>query len=326
MKRILITGASGFIGSHLVDGALRKGMETYAAIRKTSKREYLQDAKIHVAEIDFNAPESLRKLLKSTPFDYIIHTAGTTHAPNPETYNRVNSGTLQILVELIQEEQIPLQKFVYLSSLAAFGPNENHTGRLISNDSRPMPVTAYGRSKLLAEEYLQKQAIPWVIIRPTAVYGPRDRSFLPIYRSIGSGFEIYFTRKKQKLSFVYIHDLVDAIYRSLDGPAQTAYFVSDGCEYSLQEFFQVIKTIRNKKTIPVYLPTGMIRQIATLNELFCKPFGVYPFFNSEKVNELVASGWMCDLNHLITSTGFQPGYTLKKGMAETLEFYKKKGF
>lgn len=324
MKRILITGASGFIGSHLVDEALRRGMETFAGIRKTSNRQYLQDAKIHVAEIDFNAPESLRKLLKSTPFDYIIHNAGTTHAPNPETYNRVNYGILQILVELIQKEQIPLQKFIYLSSLAAFGPNENHEGRLISNDSCPMPVTAYGRSKLLAEEYLQKQTLPWVIIRPTAVYGPRDQSFIPVYRSVGSGFEIYFTRKKQKLSFVYIQDLVDAVYRSLDGPPQTAYFVSDGHEYSLQEFFQVIKTIRNKKTIPVYFPTGLVRQIAMLNEFLCKPFGVYPFFNPEKVNELVASGWMCDLNHLITSTGFKPNYTLKEGMAETLDWYRNR--
>ena len=322
MERILITGASGFIGSHLVEKALELGMETFAGVRKTSNRKYLTHPPKKIVELDFNRPDSIRKLLKEYAFDYVIHNAGTTHAPVLNTYLQVNCGNLQTLVEILQEEQIPVQKLVYMSSLAAFGPNEYHNHQQITEQSQPHPVTFYGKSKLQAEEYLKSQTIPYVIIRPSAVYGPRDVEFNTVYKSIEAGIEIYVTRKKQKLSFIYVEDLTDAIFKSLNGPDRSCYFVSDGKTYTLQEFYRTIKTILNKKTIPIYFPVQLVRLAALFNELTGKILHHYPFFNRDKVKELSASGWDCDIKSLTDQTGFTPNYNLQQGLQKTLTDYR----
>lgn len=322
MKRILITGASGFIGSHLVEKALELGMETYAGVRKSSNRKYLTHSAIKITELDFNDPDSIRELLKEFRFDYIIHNAGTTHAPDLNTYLQINCGTLQTLVEILQEEQIPVQKLVYMSSLAAFGPNEYHHHQQITEQSQPHPVTFYGKSKLQAEEYLKNQTIPYVIIRPTAVYGPRDLEFNTIYQSIESGIEMYVSGKKQKLSFIYVEDLTDAIFKSLNGPDRSCYFVTDGQIYTLQEFYQTIKNILNKKTIRLYIPIQIMRMAASFNEFIGKIFHHYPFFNRDKVKELTATGWDCDSTPLTIQTGFIPHYKLEQGLQKTLTHFQ----
>lgn len=323
MKKILITGASGFIGSHLVEKALKMDFETYAAVRKSGDLKYLSNPKIKIRFIDFNNPESLKKLFSETQFDYIIHNAGSTIAATEEEYNKNNFENLKVLTDLILTENIQLDKFIYISSLAAFGPNEYNQGRTITNETIPHPVTAYGRSKLLAEKYLTEQNIPYIIIRPTAVYGPRDKGFIPVYKTIEYGLEFYATRKEQKLSFVYIDDLVDAIFASMNGPENSCYFVSDGNEYSLKEFYQHIKTNLRKKTISVRLPEQFSRMIASINEFICKPFGKFPAFNLDKINELSASGWICDISPLRDSTGFTPRYLLEEGLAKTIQYYRK---
>lgn len=322
MKKILITGANGFVGSHLIEKALKMDFETYAAVRKSGDLKYLSNPKIKIRFIDFNNQESLEKLFSETQFDYIIHNAGSTIAATEEEYNKSNFENLKVLTDLILTENIQLDKFIYISSLAAFGPTEYNRGQAITNETVPHPVTAYGRSKLLAEEYLKKANIPFIIIRPTAVYGKRDKGFIPVYKSLQLGIELYATRKKQKLSFVYVDDLVNAIFASFNAPANSSYFVSDGQEYSLNEFYRTVKNELGTKSISLRLPETVSRTIAYVNELVCRLFCRFPSFNKDKVNELASDAWICDIGNLKNDTGFVPKYTLKEGMSITIKALK----
>ena len=181
-KKILITGASGFIGSFLAENAISIGLETYAGIRKTSSTKYLQQKEVNFSYINFEDLDGLTCLLAEEKFDYIIHNAGITKSPSSETYDRVNAYYLKVFIDAIRSSGHIPEKFVFMSSLAAYGPAEFTQEEIVRENSNPSPVTNYGRSKLKAEVFLKSiQDIPYNIIRPTAVYGPREKDFLTLY-------------------------------------------------------------------------------------------------------------------------------------------------
>lgn len=321
MKKILITGASGFIGSKLVEEAIKNEMNTYAAIRKSSNRDLLKDKRIHLIEIDFEDSDSIRQILKTHQFDYIIHTAGTTKARSSDEYMQVNCNYLKNLVEAIKQEAHSLQKFIFISSLAAYGPSEYHNNGLISQSGKPHPITDYGRSKLAAEEYLHRQEIPYIILRPTAVYGPGDTAFLTVYRLVKRGIEIYFGNNTQKLSFIYIHDLVEVVFKCFNSPSKSSYFVSDGKVYTLKEFYANIKEAFGVKTLKIKIPLYVLKSFFTVNTWIHQQFNTYTILNTDRLHEFKAEGWICDSTDLQNKLEFHPNYSLKQGLLETIEWY-----
>ncbi|MFT6783171.1 MAG: UDP-glucose 4-epimerase, partial [Saprospiraceae bacterium] len=182
MQKILITGASGFVGGFLVEEALNRGLEVHAAVRRSSNREHLKDERIKFILIDFENNDALKSIFLLHKFDYIIHNAGLTKTPIKEQYFKVNATYLENMVEaLIESDTVPI-KFTFISSLAAYGPAEHTEYGIVTEDSEPHPVTNYGRSKLQAERYLKsKSEINYSIIRPTAVYGPREKDLFTVY-------------------------------------------------------------------------------------------------------------------------------------------------
>ena len=190
MDRILITGASGFIGSFIVEEALAKGMEVWAAVRKSSSRAFLTDNRIHFIQLTLSDASRLCEELQDHAFDYVVHAAGVTKCLHAEDFHKVNTlGTENLVKALIATHQ-PLRRFVYLSSLSIFGPirEQQPYGEILDTDT-PQPNTAYGRSKLAAEQFLDslKAAstdFPFVVLRPTGVYGPRERDYFMMAKSI----------------------------------------------------------------------------------------------------------------------------------------------
>ncbi|EJF08766.1 NAD(P)-dependent oxidoreductase, partial [Pontibacter sp. BAB1700] len=267
-ERVLITGASGFVGHHLVEAAVQAGLEVYAAVRPSSEVAHLQAFDIHYTSLKFNDSAALVKELEEKQYHYIIHAAGITKAKSEQEYNSVNADYTQKLALAALEADIPLKKFVFISSLAALGPVMYSDTTPIHEQSKAQPVTAYGKSKRLAEQYLAElQDLPLVVLRPTAVYGPREKDIFIVLKTLNLGLEPYISNKPQWLSFVYVKDLARAVIQALGAEIHHAcYNVSDGNSYDRYALATITKRILGRKAIRFHLPMGVVTVMARLLE------------------------------------------------------------
>ena len=318
--RILITGASGFVGYHLVEAALDAGMEVYAAVRASSSVSHLKHLPVNFVYPDFNSKDDLKDLIVKHGFDYIIHGAGVTKAKSLDEYNRINAGYTLNLVVAAAESRVPIKKFVFISSLAAVGPIAYDASWPVPDVDKPRPVTSYGKSKLLAEEYLGVISdVPWVVLRPTAVYGPRERDLFVLFKTYRRGLEPYMGNGAQWLSFVYVKDLAQAAMLALTAPVSgTMYNISDGKRYDRYALANAIKQHLKLHTFRIHLPLPVIRTVATIMEMVSRGA---PLLNRDKLNELTAENWDCNIEKIRQDLGYRPVYDLEKGIRETLDWY-----
>lgn len=326
MQKILITGASGFVGGFLVEEALKRDLEVYAAVRKSSNLQYLKDDRINFIYIDFENTEALKSIFLEYQFEFIVHNAGLTKTPIKEQYFKVNATYLENMVEALIESNTVPSKFTFISSLAAYGPAEHTQHGLVTEKSDPHPVTNYGRSKLQAERYLKsKHEINYTIIRPTAVYGPREKDLFTVYDLINKGIEMTVGLTDQKLTFIYVRDLVSVILdATLDCRKNVAYFVSDLEIYSSTFYNELIrKSLGRKRSFKLRLPIPLVKTLGFIAEKTGKLTGSYPALNIEKVNELEAKSWVCDTKKLVNDLNFKPRYKLKDGLEESIAWYKE---
>lgn len=322
-EKVLITGASGFIGFHLVEAALRRGLSVQAAIRAGSDVNHLKGYNIGFCELDYSNRELLAKQLAATGCSYIVHAAGVTRAGSQQAYDTINAEyAFNLASAALEGLGNRLVRFVFVSSLAAIGPAGN-SDTMITEAAIPAPVTAYGRSKLLGEQKLQGlSSLPLVVLRPTAVYGPRERDIFIMLRSISRGIEAYIGRVEQQLSFVYVKDLASVIINSLfSGLSNETFNISDGKSYDQYELANLSKQILHRKTLRLHLPYGMIKGIAFAMEKMYGWRGKTPVLNVEKLHELTAVNWQCSIEKAQTQLGFYPQYSLEQGLKETLQWY-----
>jgi len=323
-KHILITGASGFIGSFLVEEALGRGFQTTAGIRKTSSRQYLQDPRINLLELNFADKQKLKEqLLQAGKFDYIIHNAGLTKTCRPEEFDQVNYQNTRNFIEALQENNQVPEKFIFISSLEAYGPGKPGTTEPIKVTDTPHPATKYGKSKLKAEKFIYGQKdFPWLIMRPTGVYGPREKDYYLVFKSIKQGIETYIGREPQHLTFIYVKDLSRLLIDMLlSDVIQRSYFGSDLNQYTSREFNALIKKYLDKKTLKIILPKSLVKLLAFVNEKLSCLVGKTPTLNSDKYFIISQNNWLCDSSNLVTDFDFQPHYDLKKGVKETMDWY-----
>ena len=330
MANILITGASGFIGSFLVEEGLKRNFQIFAGIRKSSSREYLQDSSIRFIEFDFSSKDNIQKTLEECKaqhiwFDYIIHNAGVTKAQKKGDYYRVNFLNTKNFIESLQSTGMIPQKFIFISSLAAFGPGNSKTMDPVKLSDNPFPVELYGKSKLEAEKYIRSlENFPWIIIRPTGVYGPREKDYFVFFKTINRGVETYIGSKKQILTFIYVKDLVKVIFDALLSPiVRKSYFASDGKEYDTEQFAAIARKHLKKKTLRLVIPSGIVKQIAFSLEKIYGLWGQIPTLNSDKFKVLSSKNWKCETEPLEKDFGFTAEYDLDRGVAETIDWYKK---
>ena len=324
-KKVLITGASGFIGSFLVETALQLHYDVFAAVRKSSSKQYLKDSRINFIEIDFNNKDSLKRILSEEKFDYVIHAAGLTKAMKIEDFDIVNFQAVKNFADaLIETINVP-QKFVFISSMAAHGPGNDNDTVPVKPDDIPHPDTAYGLSKLKAEQYLNSlKNFPFITLRPTGVYGPREKDYFVFFKTLNSGIEPYIGLKKQYLTFIYVKDLVNVTLKAMESEISgKTYFVSDGKSYTAEEFASITKKILNKKTIKLFVPLFIVKSIAYLLETVNGWFGKVPTLNMDKYNVLKARNWLCDTSDLVKDFDFKPEYFLEDGVKEAISWYKE---
>ena len=325
--RVLITGASGFVGYHLIKAALNSGFVVFAAVRKSSDIAHLQHLGISYTYLDFNDVDALRADIELNNYTYIVHAAGITKAKTQQEYDGVNAGYTYNLALAASQANVKLKKFVFISSLAAIGPLTVFD-ELIAADKQPAPVTSYGRSKLLAEQKLAPLSnLPLITLRPTAVYGPRERDLLILFKNINKGIEPYIGNIRQQLSFIYVTDLAAACMAALQSPINhKSYNLSDGLVYERYALANYSAKVLNKKTIKLHIPLGLIRILATVLEITATFTKKAPALNPEKLNELTAANWTCSIENAKTEIGFNPAFDLEKGLTETLNWYKNQNW
>jgi nucleoside-diphosphate-sugar epimerase len=327
MGNVLVTGASGFIGGFICNEVVNRGHICFAAVRPSSDTRDLLHENIHIIHWDFNDVRGMADLLSNYKIDYIIHNAGLTKSKKESEFFKVNAEYLENLCEAVSQSAMTLKKLVFVSSLAAYGPADFQPGGIVSNSSVPHPVTIYGRSKLKAEQFLQKTGLPYIIIRPTAVYGPRERDLFTVYQTINQGVELVAGFKPKLLTFTYVKDLVRLIIDSMESPlSQKAYFVSDGKTYEARYFNTLVKQLLAVKTITLKLPYLVIGLAAHISGFLSSFTGKYPPLNPEKMNEIKAESWNCDISDAQKDLNFRPMYMLEDGLKETMAWYKEAGW
>jgi UDP-glucose 4-epimerase len=322
-KRVLITGASGFVGYHLIEEALHNNLDVYVAIRKSSDVSHLKHFNIQYTYPEFDNIISLKKELKDKQYDYIIHAAGATRARSQTEYNVINAEYTYNLAVAAQVADINLKGFVFISSLAAVGPLDTLEG-IITEATAPHPITDYGRSKLLAEERLKSiSGLSYTILRPTAVYGPRDTGIFIFFQQLKRGIEPYIGHAEQKLSFIYVKDLAKATIQALYACDQKTYNLSDGNYYSRYELGNITKNVLNLKALKFHLPVNFVKIIASIAENVSSLRNKAAILNSDKLKELTAVNWDCEIEKAKSDLGYHPLFNLNDGLTETLAWYKK---
>lgn len=334
LKKILVTGAGGFIGGFIVEEALRRGYETWAGVRASTNKEYLKDENIKFIDLKFNDKEQLKKQLseqkeKFGAWDYIVHNLGVTKCKNPEDFDLINYGFVKNFTEaLIETETVPKQ-FIMMSSLGAWGIGDETGFTPIRQSDVPHPNTRYGKSKLKAEQHLYSLSnFPYVIMRPTGVYGPREKDYYLMMKTIKFGFDFSVGYKKQLITFIYVRDLVKVIFLAIDkGVKQRGYFISDGGAYTSTQFRKYIASAMGKRfVIPIRLPLVFLKIVSYCAEFFASLTGSASTLNRDKYNIMKQRNWICDITPLQKELGFEPDYPLEKGVYETVNWYKKSGW
>jgi UDP-glucose 4-epimerase len=320
-ERVLITGASGFVGYHLIEAALKGNLEVFAAVRKSSKVDHLKDFDIQYTYTNFDSVEALTAEIEKNKYDYVIHAAGVTKANSTAEYNAINTDyTVNLAKAAVAAGCI--KKLVFISSLAAVGPMATVEGT-ITELSPQAPVTAYGHSKKHAEEELKKfTSLNYVILRPTAVYGPRDKDILIVLKQFANRFEPYIGKIDQYLSFIYVKDLAQVSINALTRGKQTAYLISDGKRYSRYELANITKRLLGVKTFKIHLPVGFVKVIAGIAQSVSRVTKKASALNIEKLHELTAVNWICSIDRAQQELDFKPQYDLNRGLEETLTWYK----
>ena len=233
MARILITGASGFIGGYLVAQALQAGHEVTAAVRPTSDLTRLNDPRLKLLNLSLGAVPALTKQLQEAGrFDWVIHNAGVTKALSRDAVREGNTENTRRLTIALQETGSLPDKFLFVSSLAALGAAPTGSAMIWENQT-PKPLTPYGESKLESERYLESLSpeFPWVVVQPTAVYGPWERDILTVIKMAKMGLEMTIGRQSQRLSFIHGSDVARAIFQILSAEISVShrkYILSDG--------------------------------------------------------------------------------------------------
>ena len=329
MPKILITGASGFIGSFIVEEALRRGWETWAAMRRSSSRQFLQDERIHFIELNLSNEQQLTEQLRGHEFDYVVHAAGVTKCIDQADFRRINTEGTQHLVRALIALGMPLRRFVFVSSLSVFGAiREQQPYEEIRETDTPQPNTAYGRSKLEAEQWLEGVNIPYVILRPTGVYGPRERDYFLMAKSIKQHSDFAVGYKRQDITFVYVDDVVQAVFLACEkGQTGRKYFLSDGQVYQSSTFSDLIREeLGHPWWIRITAPIWVLRVVTFVGDLIGRMTGKISALNNDKYHILRQRNWRCDIEPARRELGYEPRVQLAEGVRRTIRWYKDNGW
>ena len=326
--RILLTGASGFLGSHVAEQLDQRGADVRALVRPTSETRFLESLE-HVTLLSGAMSDKASLLAATEGVDGIIHAAGLVRAKRPADFHRTNAQGTSNLLHAAKENASSIERFVLVSSLAVMGPSKD--GRPVPSSAAPNPVTHYGRSKLAAEEAARAEvhSLPITIIRPPMIYGPRDREILPFFKSVQLGVLPLTGSRSSLLSAIFAADCATACIKALEArvPSGSTYFVEDGHLESLGGLIAHIeKALGRRAWLRVPVPRSLMYGAALVSELYGRVRGRAVMLTRDKLNELLAPHWVCDSSEAQAALGWKPRISFGEGTRLTGAWYRREGW
>lgn len=318
--KALVTGATGFIGSHLVDELLNRNYEVRCIVRDTSNLKWLDGKDIEIFKGSLFDIDFLKKAVKDV--DYVYHIAGVTKGRDYQDYYRGNVETTRNLLEACLENQ-NLKKFVLASSLAAVGPGDD---AIPVDETRPYnPITSYGKSKAEAEKVTLsfKDKLPITIVRPPSVYGPRDTYTFELFKYVKFGFLPVILSDDQILSLVYVSDLVDGFILAGENEKATGeiYFISSEKIYTWKEIEEAVLKALDRKVFRIKIPAPILYSVSFISELIFKLQRKASPLNLEKIKDVRQKNWACSIEKAKKELGYTPKVSLEEGMRITINWY-----
>ncbi len=335
-ERVLVTGATGFIGYHLVQALVKTGLEVICLVRPTSDRSRLEAFDISFVDGDVTLKDSVIPAVSAV--DTVYHLAGSTVALRAETHFHVNEGGTRNLVEACAQTGKP-KRLIVVSSSGAVGPSP--PGRPMREDDPPHPVSNYGRSKLAGEEAARQWAgtIPITIVRPPIVFGEYDRDMFRMFDLVAHGWHIVPGWKKRYFSLIHAADLSKALIlvsqqgevlpapdTSPDMPGRGIYFIADDWAPSYAELGPMIAESLGCKARILPVPGVVGWAVAIVNEIMARFRNQPSILNLDKAREGLFGSWVYSPKKAEQQLGFKPDATILERIHQTGKWYQEQGW
>ncbi len=320
IRTCFVTGGTGFIGSHLVDNLLQRGCEVRCLVRDPSRLRWLQGKPVTIVEGDLGSRSVMQKAASGT--DAVFHLAGVTAAGSREAYHEINAEGCRSVGKASLSARHPPDVFIYMSSLAAMGPGRSD--EIVAENRVPHPVSDYGRSKLKGERILSEMGpLPLVVVRPPAVYGPRDREIFPLFKLASKGvFPVFNSRSR--ISLIHVQDLVRGVVGAAEkARAGETYFLTHPAPVKTSDLPRLFGEAFGRKVRMFTVPVTLLNGAAAVSETWGRVKGNMPVFNRDKVRELTAPGWVCGWQKAEKEIAFTAELSLKDGLIETARWYRE---
>ncbi len=321
--KVFVTGATGFVGSFLAEQLVKDGHDVRVLVRKQSNLRWIADLNVDCYYCSLDDAKSLIRGLEDR--EIVYHLAGTTKARTEQEYYRSNFHGTKNLFDACIANKKKIKKFIHISSQAACGPSPTLVP--INESHQPNPLTWYGKSKLAGEQYVEQNMdkLPSVILRPPAVYGPRDTDVLEFFRTVKFGAIPQLGGSEKYLSLIHVRDLVRGICiaAEADNALGKIYFITSPKPYSWEEVAKTTLKVLGKKGVKLPVPLSIIKGVAAVSEGIAAITKKPALVNRQKVIEMEQNFWTCSPDRAKKELGFEAEIPLEDGIRETLHWYKE---
>ncbi len=332
-KKVLVVGAGGFTGGFIVTEGLSRGCEVWAGVRESTSREWLTDERIHFLNFDFSDPQQVKDTIETAlpegeKWDWIVYNLGATKVTSYMDFSRINYEYLRIFTNALEGAGKVPDKFLYMSSLSSLGVGDEKRYTPFTEAKVPQPNTRYGASKLKSEIWLMERGLPYIIFRPTGVYGPRDHDYFLMFESIAKGVDFAAGFRRQQLSFLYVEDLARAVYDALEHSAvKEVYNLAEPRGYSQKEFRKLAaKELGKKIVLPIRVPLWGLKGVSFVAEKIGVARMKPSTLNRDKYRIMKQRNWTVDVSKAQSGFGFAPQVMLAEGVKRCVAWYREHGW